>query len=339
MPVMRGKIRTSTKAGAAWGAGLLAALLLSLAGSSRAEPAAWPAKPLRWVVAYPAGGGSDFLARQLAPQLGRQLGQTVLIDNRPGAGGSIGSDFAAKSAPDGYTLLSGDNGALVFNSALYKKMPYAASDFTPVGAMARFPLLLVVHPEAGFPSVGHWLAEVKRHPGKYSYASPGIGSPHHLAMELLKQRSGSFIVHVPYRGTSFAVQDLLAGVVPMAVFDTAAALPQVRAGRLRALAVLSSQRIAQLPDVPTFHELGLKGIDVSAWQGLFVPKGTPEAVVNRLSGELQRALAQPEIKARLEDFGLQVTPGDGPSLGRFLQQEMQSWHALIKERKLAVEPQ
>lgn len=297
----------------------------------------WPAKPIRWVVAYPAGGGSDFLARQLAPQLGRQLGQTLVIDNRPGAAGIIGTDNAAKSPADGYTLLTGDNGAMVFNSALYKKLPYAPADFTPVGFMARFPLLLVVNPNAGFTSATQWLAEVRKHPGRYSYASPGIGSPHHLAMELLKQRSGSFIVHVPYRGTAFSTQDLIAGVVPMGILDTAAGLPHIRAGKLKVLAVLATRRSAALPEVPTFDELGLKGVDVAAWQALFVPKGTPEPIVARLSEEMRKAILVPELKARLEDFGLEVAPGDAAALGRFVQQETQAWHALIRERRLSAE--
>lgn len=297
----------------------------------------WPSKPIRWVVAYPAGGGSDFLARQLAPPLGAQLGQTLVIENRPGAGGMIGTDLAAKAPADGYTLLTGDNGAMVFNSAMYKKLPYAPGDFTPVGFMARFPLILVVNPNSGFSSARQWLDQVRKNPGKYSYASPGIGSPHHLAMELLKERSGSFIVHVPYRGTAFSTQDLIAGVLPMGILDTAAGLPHIRAGKLKALAVLSTKRVPQLPEVPTFAELGLKGVDVAAWQGLFVPKGTPEPIVKRLTAEMQKAIALPDVKAKLEDFGLEVAPSDGPALGRFVQLETQFWHALIKERKLAAD--
>ncbi|MDT9001316.1 tripartite tricarboxylate transporter substrate binding protein [Paucibacter sp. APW11] len=315
----------------------LQALSLTLGAPLLARADSWPSKPLRWVVAYPAGGGSDFLARQLAPQLGKQLGQTIVIDNRPGAGGAIGTDAAAKSPADGYTLLSGDNGAMVFNSAMYKKLAYSPSDFAPVGFMARFPLILCVNPGSGFASAKQWLDEVRKQPGKFSYASPGIGSPHHLAMELIKQRSQSFIVHVPYRGTAYAIQDVIGGIVPMAILDTAAGLPQIRAGKIRALAVLSKKRLATLPDVPTFEELGLKDVEVAAWQGLFVPKGTPEAIVNRLSSEMQKALAVPELRARLEDFGLEVAPGDAASLGRFLQAETAQWHALIKERKLSAE--
>jgi tripartite-type tricarboxylate transporter receptor subunit TctC len=297
----------------------------------------WPAKPIKWIVAYPAGGGSDFLARQLAPQLGKQLGQTIIIDNRPGAGGSIGTDAAAKSPADGYTLLTGDNGAMVFNSAMYKKLAYSPGDFTPVGFMARFPLILTVNPASGFTSAAQWLAEVKTKPGFYSYASPGIGSPHHLAMELIKERTHSFIVHVPYRGTAFAVQDVMAGIVPMAILDTAAGLPQIRSGKLRALAVLSKKRLPSLPDVPTFEEIGLKDVDVAAWQGLFVPKGTPEPIVARLTAEMNKAITTPDVRARLEDFGLEVAPSDGPALTKFIQQETTAWHALIRERKLAAE--
>lgn len=298
---------------------------------------AWPSKPIRWVVAYPAGGGSDFLARQLAPQLGKQLGQTLVIENRPGAGGIIGTDVAAKSAPDGYTIVTGDNGAMVFNSAMYKKLPYAPSDLAPVGFMARFPLILVANPSAGFSSAKQWLDEVKAHPGQYSYASPGIGSPHHLAMELIKERSGAFIVHVPYRGTAFSTQDLIAGMVPMGILDTAAGLPHIRSGKLKALAVLSPKRIATLPDVPTFQEIGLKGVDVAAWQGLFVPKGTPEPIVQRLSAEVHKAITLPEIRAKLEEFGLEVAPSDAAALAKFVEQEQRSWHALIRERKLSAD--
>ncbi|MBX3627625.1 MAG: tripartite tricarboxylate transporter substrate binding protein [Rhizobacter sp.] len=314
---------------------------LALAGALAAPGLAfadtWPSKPVRWVVAYPAGGGSDFLARQLAPQLGKQLGQTIVIDNRPGAAGIIGTDNAAKSAPDGYTIVTGDNGAMVFHSAMYKKLPYDPKDLAPVGFMARFPLILAVNPGAGFTSGRQLLDELKKNPGKYSYASPGIGSPHHLAMELLKDRTKSFVVHVPYRGTALAVQDVISGQVPMMVLDTAAGLPQIRSGKVKALAVMSKKRIPSLPDVPTLDELGVKDFEVTAWQGLFVPKGTPAEITTRLTAEMNKAIATPEVKAKLEDFGLEVTPSDGPALASFLQKETAFWHALIKERGLSAE--
>ncbi len=332
--------RALLRLGAVSGACALTALLPAAAGA--AEPA-WPAaKPIRWVVAYPAGGGSDFLARQLAGPLGRALGQTIVIDNRPGAAGIIGTDLAAKAAPDGYTVLTGDNGAMVFHAAMYKKLPYdAKADFEPVAFMARFPLILAVNPQAGFSSARQLLDEVKARPGKYSYASPGIGSPHHLAMELLKARTGSFVVHVPYRGTAPAVQDVIAGQVPMMVLDTAAGLPQIRSGKVRALAVLSPRRLASLPDVPTLDEVGrdrgLAGFDVSAWQALFVPHATPPEIVARLGAEVARTLAAPEVKSRLEDFGLEVLPSDGPALAAFLERERRFWHALIRQRGLSAE--
>jgi tripartite-type tricarboxylate transporter receptor subunit TctC len=298
---------------------------------------AWPSKPVRWVVAYPAGGGSDFLARQLSPQLAKQLGQSIVIDNRPGAAGIIGTDNAAKSPPDGYTIVTGDNGAMVFHEAMYKKIPYSPGDLAPVGFMARFPLILAVNPNSGFASGKQLLEDIRKNPGKFSYASPGIGSPHHLAMELLKDRTQAFVVHVPYRGTAMAVQDVIAGQVPMMVLDTAAGLPQIRSGKVKALAVMSKKRIPSLPDVPTLDELGVKDFEVTAWQGLFVPKGTPAEIVTRLTVEMNKAIATPEVKAKLEDFGLEVTPSDGPALAAFIQQETSFWHALIKERKLSAE--
>jgi tripartite-type tricarboxylate transporter receptor subunit TctC len=310
-------------------------------GSSNAQPQSWPAKPVRWVVAFPAGGGSDFLARQLAPQLGKQLGQPIVIDNRPGAAGMIGTDNAAKSAPDGYTMVTGDNGAMVFHTAMYKKVPYDPQDLAPVGFMARFPLILAANPNAGFSSAQQLIDELKKNPGKYSYASPGLGSPHHLAMELFKSRTNTFVVHVPYRGTAAAVQDVIGGQVPMMVLDTAAGLPQIRGGKVKALAVMSKKRLPTLPDVPTLDELAasnnLKGFEVAAWQGLFVPKGTPADIVSKLTVEMNKAINLPEVRTRLEDFGLEVVPTDGPALAAFVQTETQFWHALIKQRRLSAE--
>ena len=304
---------------------------------AKAQSAGWPNKPVRWVVAYPPGGGSDFLARQLAAQIGKQLGQSVVIDNRPGAAGIIGTDNAAKSAADGYTLLTGDNGAMVFHGAMYKKLPYDPKDFAPVGFMARFPLILAVNPSAGFSSAKQLIDDVKRSPGKYSYASPGIGSPHHLAMELLKDRAGLFVVHVPYRGTAMALQDVIGGQLPMMVLDTAAGLPQIRSGKVKALAVMSLKRLPTLPDVPTLNELGITGFDVSAWQGMFMHKDTPSDIVARMTTEMGKAISAPELKARLEDFGLEVLPSDGPTLAAFVQKETAFWHPLIKDRKLTAE--
>ena len=328
--------RRSLLALAAGAIGPSAAVLAS--GARAAE--AYPDHPLRWIVAYPAAGGSDFLARQLAPQMGKQMGQTIVVDNRPGAAGIIGTEAASKAPGDGYTLLTGDNGAMVFHTALYKSLPYNPADFVPLGFMASFPLILAVNPSAGFTSAAQFLDAVKRNPGKYSYASPGAGSPHHLAMELLKQRTGSFIVHVPYRGTAPAMQDVMSGQVPVMVIDTAAGLAQIRGGKLKALAVMSRHRIPQLPDVPTLSEAGgpaLKDFEADAWQGLFAPKGTPPDIAARLTAEMRKAILTPEVKARLEAFGLEVAPTDGPQLAAFIQKETAFWHALIKERHLTLD--
>ena len=328
--------RRSLLALAAGAIGPSAAVLAS--GARAAE--AYPDHPLRWIVAYPAAGGSDFLARQLAPQMGKQMGQTIVVDNRPGAAGIIGTEAASKAPGDGYTLLTGDNGAMVFHTALYKSLPYNPADFVPIGFMASFPLILAVNPSAGFTSAAQFLDAVKRNPGKYSYASPGAGSPHHLAMELLKQRTGSFLVHVPYRGTAPAMQDVMSGQVPVMVIDTAAGLAQIRGGKLKALAVMSRHRIPQLPDVPTLSEAGgpaLKDFEADAWQGLFAPKGTPPDIAARLSAEMRKAILTPEVKTRLEAFGLEVAPTDGPQLAAFIQKETAFWHALIKERHLTLD--
>jgi tripartite-type tricarboxylate transporter receptor subunit TctC len=328
--------RRSLLALAAGALGPSAALL----GTAARAADAWPSRPITWVVAYPAAGGSDFLARQLAPQMARQLGQPIVIDNRPGAAGIVGTEWASKKPGDGYTLLTGDNGAMVFHTALYKSLPYNPLDFVPIGFMASFPLILAVNPNAGFTSAAQFLDVVKRAPGKYSYASPGAGSPHHLAMELLKQRTGSFIVHVPYRGTAPAMQDVISGQVPIMVIDTAAGLAQIRSGKLKALAVMTRHRIALLPDVPTLAEVGgpaLKDFEAIAWQGLFAPRGTPPDVAARLTAEMRKAILTPDVKARLEAFGLEVTPGDGPQLTAFIQKETAFWHALIKERHLSLD--
>ena len=316
---------------------LCSAASLTLAGAPALAQQAWPSKPLRWIVAYPPGGGQDFLARRLAVQLGKQLGQSIVVENRPGAAGIIGTEAAAKAPADGYTLVTGDNGAMVFNTALYKKLPYSPGDFTPLGFMARFPLILVVHPASPFTSARQWLAAVKKSPGAYSYASPGAGSPHHLAMELIKELTGSFILHVPYRGTAMAMQDVMAGQLPMTVIDTASGLPHIRSGKVRALAVLSPKRITQLPDVPTLAESGVPNFEAAAWQGLFVPKGVSADIAARLSAEMQKAILVPEVKTQLEAFGLEVAPSDGPQLASLIQHETAFWHRLIRERKLVLE--
>lgn len=307
------------------------------ASTASANEVAYPSKPIKWVVAFPAGGAADFLARQVSTQMGRQMNQSILVENKPGAAGIIGTEFVAKSPADGYTLLTGDNGAMVFHSAMYKKLPYDPSDFDPVGFMAKFPLILVVNPDSPFKTGAEWLAAVKQNPGKYSYASPGAGSPHHMGMELLKDRAKLAIVHIPYRGTAPAIQDVISGQVPMMIVDTAGGMAQIKAGKVRPLAVLSHKRIASLPNVPTMEELGVKDFEVVGWQALFVPKGTPTPVIKKLSTELMTAMNQPELKARLQEFGVEPAPSDPETLAKFVESENKIWHKLIVDRKLTAE--
>jgi tripartite-type tricarboxylate transporter receptor subunit TctC len=313
-----------------------AALPLGLiAGAARAQ--GYPNKPIRWLVPYPAGGGSDFLARTVGAQLSTQLGQPVVIENRPGAATAIGAQELQRAAPDGYTVMSADNATLVFNAALYPKLTYDPAQLAPLGLMARFPLILVTHPSLGHKSARELFDAARKQPGKLSYASVGPGSPHHLAFELLKDRTQTFIVHVPYRGAAPAVQDVLGNQVPMMMIDTAVGLPHIRAGRLVALGVASKTRLAALPDVPTFEEQGIKDTEMFAWQGLVAPQGLPADVSARLSSELQKALAVPEVAKKLTDFGLEVTPSDPARMTQYTQAEIQRWHALIKSRGLKLE--
>ncbi len=257
----------------------------------------FPSKPVRWIVPYPPGGGSDFLARTVGAQLSTQLGQPVVIDNRPGAATAIGAQEPQRAPADGYTVMSADNAtlvfnaALVFNSALYPKLAYDAAQLAPLGLMARFPLVLVTHPSLAFKSARALFDAAAKQPGKFSYPPVGAGSPHHLAFELLKECTQTLNVHVPYRGAAPAVQDVLGNQVPMMMIDTAVGLPHIRAGRLLALGVASKTPLATLPDVPTFEEQGIKHTEMFAWPGMVAPQGQPPEVAARLTSELQKALA------------------------------------------------
>ena len=308
-------------------------LLFGVAVAAATQAQEFPTKPLRWLVGFPAGGGTDFLARTVGHQLSQQLGQPVLIDNRPGAASSIAAEAAARSPADGYTLLTADNAVLIFNPVLYKKVPYdPVKDFAPLGLMARFPLILAVHPGSGITSVQDWIAAMKKEPGKFSYASPGVGTPHHMAMELIKQRLGLFIVHVPYRGAAPAVQDVAGGQVPMMIVESGGGLPMIKAGKLRPLAVVSAKRMPTLPDVPTFAELGYKDLEVYAWQGVVVPKATPKPVADKLSVELQKAVAAPEVRRKLMELGLEVNPSDANLMAAYMATETALWHPIVKQR-------
>ncbi|OGB16723.1 MAG: ABC transporter substrate-binding protein, partial [Burkholderiales bacterium RIFCSPHIGHO2_12_FULL_65_48] len=278
---------------------------LAAAGATTAAPwalaqqAAWPDQPLRWVVPYPAGGGTDVLARTVAEAMRQTLGQQIIVDNRPGASTNIGGQAVATAKPDGYTFMSADNAILAYNEHLFTKLPFnPEKDFTYVGGISRFPLALVVHPSFEAKTVKEFLAYARANPGKLNYASPGNGSPHHLAMEMFKNRTKTFLTHIPYRGAAPALQDVMGGQVPCMFLDLAAGLPVITSGKVRALAIGSAKRVAALPDVPTLAEAGVPNTEVFAFQGILAPAGLPAAITARLNGDLNKALLNPAVVKR-----------------------------------------
>jgi tripartite-type tricarboxylate transporter receptor subunit TctC len=318
---------------------VLCAIALAATFAAPAQAQVYPAKPIRLVVPYPAGGGTDFFARVVGAQLSAQLGQPVVVENRPGAATIIGAEAVAKSAADGYTLLLGDTATFAVNPSLYKKLPYdPGKDLTAVTMTGRFALLLVVNPsklKAG--SVKELVEMAKQASGRIDYASPGPGSPHHLAMEMFKQRTGTQFVHVPYKGAAPAVQDLLAGQVPLMFLDLAAGAPQIKAGKLKALAVASDKRIAALPDLPTVAESGVPGFEAWAWQVLAVPEATPRDVVARLNAEFRRAVSVPEIRQKLVDAGIDPLQSSPEDASAYIRSETLKWAKVIGEGKITVE--
>jgi tripartite-type tricarboxylate transporter receptor subunit TctC len=314
----------------------ITALALSAGSAAFAQP--YPSKSVRWVVGYSAGGGSDVLARTVAVQLSKQLGQQVLIDNRPGGAQVIAAEIVKESPPDGYTVLTGDNGTLVYNTALFNNLPYdPQKDFAPVGLMARFPLVLVANPAAGWNSAKDLVEAIRKAPGTIDYASAGIGSPHHLAMEMLKESARLDITHIAYKGAAPAIQGVLSGQVPLMVVDTATGGPMLKAGRLQPLAVFSKERLPAFPDVPTLMELGYTDIETFAWQGMVVPAGTPKEVVAKLSGELQKALRTPEVEHKLREIGIEPFPSDAQTMAKYLGEELRYWPKLIRERHISLD--
>ena len=312
---------------------LALAALVALAGQTIAQAAlaAYPDKAIEWVVPYPAGGGSDIVARALAEPMAKALGQPIVILNKPGAATNIGADYGAKARPDGYTLLTADTATLAANPHLYSKLSYdAARDFAPVGLMVRFPLVLVVAAATPVKNLAEFRAWAKARPDAVPYATPGAGSPHHLATELFRERTDLKLSHIPYRGAAPALQDLIGGQVPMAFVDTAAGYPPIVAGKLRPIGVATPRRITTFPDVPTLAEQGLKGFEAYAWQGLVVPAGTPADVVVRLNQALAAALEGTAVKARFQALGLQIIPSTPAQMASYAQAEREKWGPVIR---------
>lgn len=319
----------------------LAACLMALpllAGVSASHAQSYPAKTIRWLVPYPAGGGSDFLARTIGQQLSAQIGQTVLVDNKPGGNTAIAASETARSAPDGYTILSADNGTMVFNSALYSKLSYnPEKDLTPVTLMGRFPMILVVGPDSDAKDAKDFIAKAKAHPGKVSFGSAGAGSPHHLAMELLKVTAGLHMVHIPYRGAAPALGDLAGGQIQAMMVDMAAGAGFIKSGKIRPIAVANATRLAQLPDVPTFAELGYKNVEAAALVGIVAPAGTAPNIVNALQKQVAAAINQPAVKQRLIDFGVEPVGNTPQQYADLLRSENVRWHKVIKEQKISLD--
>jgi len=312
--------------------------LLLLLGVSVSHAQSYPAKPIRWLVPYPAGGGSDFLARTIGQQLSAQVGQSVVIDNKPGGNTSIAASETARSAPDGYTILSADNGTMVFNTALYSKLSYIPEkDLAPVTLMGRFPMILVVGPGSDAKDAKDFIAKAKANPGKVSFGSVGAGSPHHLAMELLKVTAGLHMVHIPYRGAAPALGDLAGGQIPAMMVDMAAGAAFIKSGKIRPLAVANATRLAQLPEVPTFAELGHKNVEAAALVGIVAPAGTPPNVVSALQKQVSAAINQPAIKQRLIDFGIEPVGNTPQQYADQLREEVVRWHKIIKDQKISLD--
>jgi len=315
----------------------LAAAALAAAPMAFAETA-YPSQYIKWIVPYPPGGGTDNLARTLADSMRAGLGQQLVIENRPGAATNVGADAVARAKPDGYTVMSADNALMAFNAYLFKKLPFDPDkDFTYIGAIGKFPLALVVHPSFPAKNFKEFLAYVRANPGKVNYASVGNGSPHHLAMEMFKTRTGTSLVHVPYRGAAPAMQDVMAGQVPVMFLDLASGLSIIQSGKVRALAIGSRTRTPVLPDVPTLTEQGVADIDVFALQGVLGPASMQPATVQRLNQELNKALKNPDVMKRFTDFGLEPLPGTPEQFRALAREESRKWGPIIKDNHISLD--
>ncbi|WP_240071700.1 tripartite tricarboxylate transporter substrate binding protein [Cupriavidus taiwanensis] len=319
---------------------LLSLALLGLGispNASHAAPAAYPDRPIRLVVPYPAGGAADTVARTLAAPLGAKLGQTIVVDNRPGASGVIGAGAVAKAAPDGYTLLL-DATAHSVNPSLQARLPYdTAKDFAPISLVVLVPNLLVVPPNSPFKSPKDIITAAKAKPGKLTYASAGPGTAQHLAAELFGQQSGLSLLHVPYKGGAPALSDLMGGQVDMMFSNMAASYPLVAGKKLKVLATTGTKRSAALPDTPTLAESGLPGYQVYEWNGLFAPAGTPQAIVDRLSALTREVLNSPEVSQRLAAVGAEPAGSRPEDFRKFVEGETAKWAKVIKQGGIRAE--
>ena len=295
-------------------------------------------KPIEWVIGYAAGGGSDIVARSVADEMAKTLKQSIIVNNKPGAATNIAADYVAKSHDPERTMLTADFATLAANPSLFAKLPYnAEKDFAPVGMLVRFPMLLVVAPAVPARNLKEFTAWVKANKDGTPYASAGAGSPHHLAAELLRERTGLNLQHVPYRGAAPAVQDLMGSQVPFMIIDTASILPYVNTGRVKVIGVASPARLKMLPDVPTLAEQGLAGFEAYAWQGLVVPSAAAPATVQRLNKALNDALGSTAVRARMQTLGLETLPGTPAQMSDYTRAERERWGKLIRANNIRLD--
>jgi tripartite-type tricarboxylate transporter receptor subunit TctC len=315
-------------------------LSTSLAATAFATPAfaqAYPNKPVRLIVPFPAGGATDILARALSIKLGEKLGQNVVVENRPGAGGTIGSQAVTQAAPDGYTILLATSSTHSIGPVINPKIPYdAQNDFTALGQVASSPNIVLVPPTSPAKTIREFIDYLKKNPGKLNYASSGNGTIVHLTTELFKAQSGTFIVHIPYRGTALAIPDLISGKVDVMFDSLVTGLPHVKDGKLRALAVTSEKRSALAPDLPTVADV-LPGFESVTWFGLYGPKSMPADVVQKLNSSLNAALADSDVKERFARLGAEPTITTPAAFASLAQNERTKWKRIIEQRKIAVE--
>jgi tripartite-type tricarboxylate transporter receptor subunit TctC len=309
-----------------------ALLLAAMCAAWGAHADVYPSRPIRFVVAFPPGGGTDIIARSIAQKLAERLAQQVVVDNRPGAGGNIGTDIVAKSAPDGYTMLMGSAGPLAINASLFASMPFDPQrDLAPVTLAASTPNVLVVHPSLGVATVKELIALAKAKPGRINFASSGFGTPAQLAGELFNSMAGVRLVHVPYKGASPALADLLGGQVQIMFSTMPPALPHVKDGKLRALAVTSLKRSPAAPDLPTLTQAGLPGFEANTWHGVVLPAGAPAEVIGKLNREIVTILHLPDVVERLSAQGAEPVGSTPEEFAAYIRSETAKWAKVVRE--------
>lgn len=313
-----------------------AALLAALALPAAAQPAFPQNKPITLVVPFAPGGGNDILARAIAPKMAQLLGQTVVIENKPGAGGNLGADAVARAAPDGHTIVIASS-QVTMNPFLEMKVPFRIErDFEPIGQVAAVPMLLVANVDQPYKTLPEFIAHARAHPGKLSYSSPGNGTPQHLAGEVFAKLVKTEMLHVPYRGTGPSISDLIAGQVQVSFATFASVAPHVQAGKLRALGVAGQKRTPLMPELPTFGDAGVKNYDASLWYSLLAPAKTPKAVVDKLNESLLAALKDPAVARQLEQQGFEVQGSSPAELKAFIAKELARWERVIKDNNIKV---